>query len=171
MLSFIIIISAQESPPSAWPESYIGHATLDGQPAPSGLSITVKVTGTSETVGSATTGDGGAFSLDVIFDNPDTPEDEGAKEGDLLTWYLAGNECTSPVSGEDTANSGSSNLNFDIEAESAGECPCNGDESPCDGMVTDFELLHYISAWSEGSVGDFDLLHAINYWAGIWECS
>jgi len=168
ILSFVVLIFAQEGPQPV-PESYIGYAMLDGEVASFGLSINVK-TGTSETVGSATTEDSGAFSLDVIFDNPDTTQDEGADEGDSLTWYISGNECTSPAAGSDTANSGNHNSNFVIQAESSGECTCNGDESPCDSLVDDFELLHYIVAWSEGTVGDFNLLYAINYWAGAWTC-
>ena len=152
------------------PESYWGTAKLDGEAAPSGLSVTAKVTGTSEVVGSSVTEEEGGFSLDVVFDNSGTPEDEGADEDDSLTWYIEGNECSSPAPGEDTANSGGINLNFVIEADSGGECACNGDESPCDSVVDDFELLHYIVDWSAGYVEDFDLLYAINYWAGAWVC-
>ena len=169
MLSFVVLIFAQEGPQPV-PESYIGYTMLDGAVASSGLSVSVKVTGTSETVGSATTEDGGAFSLDVIFDNPDTTQDEGADEGNSLTWYLAGNVCTSPAAGSDTANSGYHNSNFVIQAESTGGCTCNGDESPCDGIVDNFELLHYIIAWSAEEIGNFELLYAINYWAGEWTC-
>ena len=169
ILSFVVLIFAQESPQPV-PESYIGYAMLDGEVASSGLPVTVKVTGTYETVGSTTTEDSGAFSLDVIFDNPDTAGDEGADEGDSLIWYVSGNTCTSPAAGSDTADSGEHNSNFVIQAETAGECTCNGDESPCDSTVDDFELLHYIIAWSEEEVEDFDLLYAINYWAGAWTC-
>ena len=144
MLSFVVLLSAQESPQPV-PESYIGNAMLDGEVASSGLSITVKVTGTSETVGNATTKDAGGFSLDVIFDNPDTTQDEGADEDDSLTWYLSGNVCTSPVAGSDTAKSGYHNLNFAIEAESGG-CEMDGDEPPC-GVVTLAEVVDLITIW------------------------
>jgi len=46
------------------------------------------------------------------------------------------------------------------------ECELKGDSSPCDGTVSDFELLDYIDKWVQGLVGDFDLLEAINNWAG-----
>jgi len=169
ILSFAVLLLAQESPDPV-PESYIGYATLDGEPASAGLSITVKVTNTSETVGSAVTEEGGGFSLDIIFDNLNTTTDEGAEENDPLTWYITGNQCTTPAPGEDKANSGYHNSNFIIEAESAEACSCNGDEAPCDNVVEDFELLHYIIDWAAGSVEDFDLLYAINYWADFWEC-
>lgn len=127
------------------PESYWGTAKLDGEDAPSGLSVTVKVTGTSEVVGSSVTEEGGGFSLDVVFDNSGTPEDEGADEDDSLTWYIDGNECNSPGPGEDTANSGGINLNFIIEAAS-GECELPGDYSPC-GNVTLAEVVDIITVW------------------------
>jgi len=47
-----------------------------------------------------------------------------------------------------------------------GECPTKGDVSPCDGTVSDFELLAYIDLWVNGQVGDFDVLEAIDNWAG-----
>jgi len=46
-----------------------------------------------------------------------------------------------------------------------GECPLKGDTQPCDGTVSDFELLAYINQWVQGSVSDFDLLEAIDNWA------
>ena len=65
------------------PESCVGYATLNGAPAPYGTPITVEVYGAGEVVGITTVQypDGG-YSLYVIFDDPDTPEDEGASEGD-----------------------------------------------------------------------------------------
>ena len=143
LLSFVVLIAAQESP--SIPESYYGYATLDGEAASAGLSITVRVTGTSEIVGSAVTEEGGGFSLDIIFDNPDTTADEGAEEDDPLTWYIDGNECTTPAPGEDRANSGESNSNFLIAAES-GVCELPGDEPPC-GEVTLAEVVDHITVW------------------------
>jgi len=46
------------------------------------------------------------------------------------------------------------------------ECPLVGDDEPCDGTVSDFELLAYIEDWVLGEVTDFDLLEAIENWAG-----
>lgn len=46
------------------------------------------------------------------------------------------------------------------------ECPLIGDEDPCDGTVSDFELLAYIEDWVTGEVSDFDLLEAIENWSG-----
>lgn len=46
------------------------------------------------------------------------------------------------------------------------ECPLIGDEDPCDGTVSDFELLTYIEDWVLGEVSDFDLLGAIENWSG-----
>jgi len=43
------------------------------------------------------------------------------------------------------------------------ECP-KGDTPPCDGVVTDFELLDYIDLWVGSEVTDYDLLEAIDNW-------
>jgi len=150
LLSAIIPL-AQESPDPV-PESYIGYATLDGEAASAGLSITVKVTNTSEIVGSSVTEEDGGFSLDIIFDNLNTTVDEGAEENDPLTWYIAGNECTTPAPGEDKANSGNSNLNFDIEAEFTG-CELDGDYPPC-GNVSLAEVVDFITVWDACSKGE-----------------
>ena len=45
------------------------------------------------------------------------------------------------------------------------DCPLVGDDEPCDGTVSDFELLAYIEDWVLGEVSDFDLLEAIDNWA------
>jgi len=45
------------------------------------------------------------------------------------------------------------------------DCSLKGDGFPCDDLVTDFDLLHYIQKWSTGRVEDFELLEAINHWA------
>jgi len=52
-----------------------------------------------------------------------------------------------------------------VEIRQAEECPLKGDFPPCDGIVSDFELLDYINLWVQGMVGDFDLLEAIDNWA------
>jgi len=44
------------------------------------------------------------------------------------------------------------------------ECPLKGDYPPCDGEVTDSELLSYIDRWALGLVSDFDLLDVIDSW-------
>lgn len=141
ILSFIVTISA--FPPI--PEKYWGYAYLDGELVSAGTSITVKVTGTSELVGSNLSGEGGLYSLDIIFDDPDTAADEGADNNDQLTWYISGNECTTPASGDDTAINGTINSNFNIQAESGG-CELDGDDSPC-GVVTLAEVVDFITTW------------------------
>jgi len=147
------------------PEKYWGYAMLNGELAPAGTNITVEVTNTSEIVGSVLIEENGLYELDVTFDDLNTTEDGGAEENDSLTWYIAGTECTTPAPGIDKANSGKINGNFTIEAE----CKCEGD-SDCDGTVTDFELLQYVSRWAQGTIEDFELLDAIDYWSGLLEC-
>jgi PKD repeat protein len=132
LLVCIAIVSA--TPPI--PESYWGYATLNGAPAPYGTSITVEVYDTGEEVGNTTVQypDGG-YSLDIIFDDPDIPGDEGANEGDLLTWKINDITCSSPAPGTDTATIGGSNSNFNLIATSEDNPPSitvlhpNGGES------------------------------------------
>jgi len=111
LIACIPIVSA--IPPT--PESYWGYTTLNGAPVPDGTSITVEVYGTGEEVGNTTVQypDGG-YSLDIIFNDPDTPEDEGANEGDALTWKINGINCSIPAPGTDTATPGGTNSNFNL---------------------------------------------------------
>ena len=53
----------------------------------------------------------------------------------------------------------------DLQLEILISCEVLGDEQPCDGTVSDLELLAYIVLWSQGGVSDFDLLYAIGTWA------
>lgn len=43
-------------------------------------------------------------------------------------------------------------------------CSVKGDTPPCDGKISDFELLDYIEEWAKNMVSDFDLLEAIDNW-------
>ena len=99
------------------PESYWGYATLDGVPAAIDTPITVEITETGEVVGNTTVVDAdGLYSLNVLFDDSETPEDEGATDGDNLTWKINGIICNIPALGTDTASSRGTNDNFNITA-------------------------------------------------------
>ena len=101
------------------PESYWGYAILKDEPAPIGTQMTVEVYGTGEVVGSSTIQyEAGLYVMKVMIDDPASPEDEGADNGDLLTWKLNGIECRIPALGTDTAESGGINNNFSIVAPS-----------------------------------------------------
>ena len=88
-------------------EFYWGYAKLDSEPAPVGTEIIVvvdhMVDNISEVVGSTKVMEDGAFTLDIYFDDPDTIDDEGAMEGDILVWYMENRTCNIP-SGSDTAS-------------------------------------------------------------------
>ena len=105
------------------PETYWGYALLNDQPAPIGTQITVEVYGTGEVVGSYTIEYGGVYSgiyaMDVMIDNPESIKDEGADDGEPLTWKLNGIACSTPAPGTDTAQSGGINHNFSLIASSA----------------------------------------------------
>lgn len=115
-LVFILSISAQDMPRLV-PEAYWGTALIDGISAPKDSEITAEIQETREIVGKARViDDKGLYSLDVIFDNDLTEEDEGAEEGQLLLWRINGIPCNSPAPGADLANSGTVNWNFTISA-------------------------------------------------------
>ena len=116
LLVLIISASAQDMP-SLVPEAYWGTALVDGIPAPVDSEITAEIQETGEVVGrTLVIGDKGLYSLDVIFDNDLTEEDEGAGVGQLLLWRINGIACDTPAPGADLANSGSVNANFTLSA-------------------------------------------------------
>ena len=113
LIACIPIVSA--TPPI--PESYWGYATLNGVPAPDGTFITVEVYGSGEVVGNTTVKyPNGGYSLDIIFNDTDTAEDEGADGEDALTWKINEINCSIPAPGTDTAISGGTNGNFNLTA-------------------------------------------------------
>lgn len=69
------------------------------------------------------------------------------------------NTCNKPDGWNDTGTTGCT------YSCSGAECPVKGDKPPCDGNVSDFEILDYINQWAKGNVEDFDLLVAIDTWA------
>jgi len=114
LLVFILSASAQDMPRMV-PEAYWGTALMDGIPAPTDSEITAEVQETGEVVGTAKVMDEkGLYSLDVIFDNDITEEDEGAEEGQQLLWRINGITCDTPAPGADLANSGTVNANFTV---------------------------------------------------------
>lgn len=118
LLFLILILSATaQDMPSLVPEAYWGTALIDGIPAPKDSEITAEIQDTGEIVGRAKVmNDTGLYSLDVIFDNDRTKEDEGAEEGQLLLWRINGIPCDIPAPGTDPANSGNVNANFTLSA-------------------------------------------------------
>ena len=98
------------------PETYVGKVYINNGVAPINTPIVVKSASGREfkTVVATNSGD---YSVDIILDDPDTSAVDGARENEILTWYIGGNEVTScnrisPC--RDTANSGDVNANFDI---------------------------------------------------------
>ncbi|MBE0525247.1 MAG: hypothetical protein IBX40_13095, partial [Methanosarcinales archaeon] len=113
ILFIIWITTASAIPPI--PESYWGYASINGLPASYGTTITVEVYGTGEEVGNTTVlFPNGGYSLDIIFDDSDTSDDEGANEGDKLIWKIDSINCTTPAPGSDIATSGNSNSFFNL---------------------------------------------------------
>jgi len=116
LLSLLLTAAAQDMPRLV-PEAYWGTALIDGNPAKNGSEITAEIQDTPEIVGKGRViNDEGLYSLDVIFDNELTEEDEGAEEGQKLVWRINGIPCRKPAPGSDLANSGKVNGNFTISA-------------------------------------------------------
>jgi len=113
------------------PEAYWGYAILDGELAPIGTEITVEVYGTGEVVGWYTTQYGGIYAgiyvMQVNIDDPGSEKDEGATNGEPLTWKINGIECSTPAPGTDIAESGKINNYFTIVAH---HTECEGDTTP-----------------------------------------
>jgi len=137
------------------PEAYWGFVTLDGAPAPDGISVTVGVCGTGEIVGSTTTvtwgGNPGAYTLDIVFDDTNTEADEGAYPNNPVVWKVNGFNATTPAPCTDTAVSGNSNNNFNILVKSPLFC-YNFCDFNNDGI--------YIKDWN-------DLMNAYKCFLGI----
>jgi len=100
----------------------------------------------------------------VIIGNTMCYNDQADKE-----WYDVVIEETSATT-DFTENwcdttSGDYSCEYVCGEEETEECDLKGDQSPCDGIVSDFELLSYIDQWVQGTVSDFDLLEAIDNWA------
>ena len=113
------------------PETYWGYAILDGELAPIGTEITVEEYDTGQIVGSYTTQYGGIYTglyvMMVLIDDPGSEKDEGATNGEPLTWKINGIECSTPAPGTDIAESGKFNSYFTIVAHHS---KCKGDTTP-----------------------------------------
>ena len=137
---FIILTAclqiASANPPIS--ESYWGYATLNGVPAANGTSVTVEVYDTGEIIGNTTVQyENGGYSINVEFDDPNTPEDEGANEGNKLTWKVGGIVCSTPAQGTDIATSGTSNSDFVLVSEGiVQETDQGGDQSGIVGVLS-----------------------------------
>ena len=131
------------------PESYWGNATLDDAPAPIDTPITVEVYETGEVVGNTTVADAnGNYSLEVLIDDPDTPEGEGANDGDNLTWKIDGINCSVPAPGTDTAVTGGTNDNFNITASHPAPPPLPVPEFNMVGLLALIGILTIILAFA-----------------------
>lgn len=83
-LCFVSLASAVPST-----HTVFGFAFLDGDPVPIGSIITAKdINGTELASSTVMTDDGLYGFLDIPGDNPDTPEDEGAVNGEIISFYL-----------------------------------------------------------------------------------
>jgi len=99
------------------PEFYWGYAILDGELAPIGTVITVEEYYTGQVVGSYRIEYEGIYGLSVMIDDPASKDrDEGATNGEPLTWKINGIECSTPAPGADTAKSGGINGYFSLVA-------------------------------------------------------
>jgi hypothetical protein len=113
----------------ATPMKHIGHVYIGGVIAPAG--VTVNATSASgDKFGPKTTSSSGLYSLDITFDDSDTPGvDEGATNGETITWYVNGVSART-----DTANTSVALVDpFDLNiSASCSDGLQNGDETGVD---------------------------------------
>ncbi|MFH1788214.1 MAG: hypothetical protein ABH834_02390 [Candidatus Altiarchaeota archaeon] len=126
---FAIFTSSITYIPKNVPEAYWGYVFIDSQPAPAGTQVQVLSSSTGELVGSGVVSDDtGLYTVLVVFDNDlDNVTDEGADEGERLTWFVGGLEASVPSAGEDVASSGNHNTDFNVSFNSA---PGSGGKRP-----------------------------------------
>ncbi len=87
---FLIIFSSIVSAIPLIPSDFWGTATINGYPAPDGLGVRAFINGVNYPNDGFTWG--GFYFIDVIGDDPDTPEKEGGIEGDNIVFIVDGHE-------------------------------------------------------------------------------
>ena len=127
----------------------------------------------------------GWYSLDVIFDDPETTGvDEGASEGNPLVWKLGGQITSTPAAGSDTASPGANNYPFNIEATSdtctdndndgygsPGDASCpNGAQTDCNDGDDSIYPGRHRSSISKKDICGFCLIPLIpkNHLGHLW---
>ena len=97
------------------PEYYQGTVTVDGSSPPTGTEV--KATSASgDTFTTNTLDASGTYAINILIDDPNSTADEGATNGESLTWYVNGIAASTPAS--DTASSGNVNTGFSISSSS-----------------------------------------------------
>ena len=92
------------------PEAYSGVAYINGEYAAQGTKISASSASGDKWESNAAS-NLGEWSLDITLDDPDTSVDEGAAEGEKITWYINDKKASVEGVSEDYANSGESNTN------------------------------------------------------------
>jgi len=172
ILLMFLSYSAHAQPTNS--QSFEGTVTIDGEDAAIGTVIEAYIQGDDDpdvADGTTTLDSPGMYELTVegadsyfgntiIFKIDEVTANQTSEfitAGPLVSLDLTVGEGGSP--GTTTTTTTTTTI------MTPGECPVKGDAMPCDGDVSDFELLEYITTWVNGSVGDFDLLEAISNWA------
>ena len=93
------------------PESYSGKAYIGGSLAPIGSQILARSASGDAWDTTVATG-AGDWTLDIILDDVDTSNDEGAGAGEQISWYIGETKATLVGMADDTASSG--NVNTDV---------------------------------------------------------
>ncbi|MFH0859928.1 MAG: hypothetical protein V1921_01895 [Candidatus Altiarchaeota archaeon] len=117
-VSFLILLGfvSPQFIPQFIPHAFEGYVYVDNKPAAKDTNITVKVTGTDEIVGQGPViEDNGYFFILVVFENDVNGSTvDGAKNGDLLTWYVDGTVASIPEPGKVKAHSGEFTKDFNV---------------------------------------------------------
>jgi len=110
----------------AIPETYSGIVYIDGEPASAGVEIKVVAENGAEFT-TTVVNNQGVYALDILLDDPETVNiQEGAPTGGALTWYVNTVVARQPASGQDAAESGELNDNFNVLVGSGGPSCSDG---------------------------------------------
>jgi len=118
IIGFLVLVGVATAVPLN-PEVYWGFVYIEGEFAPDGSVLSVETVDGELLVNQTLPEDPGypgSYYVEIPFDNPHTSQDEGADDGEQITWKLDGVVTLDPAAGEDTAETGMTNNNFTITA-------------------------------------------------------
>ena len=154
---FLVLFTGNAQAFPQIPEYYQGTVTVDGSPASIGTEVKA-VSASGDTFTTNTLDASGTYAFNVLIDDPDSASDEGASQGESLTWYVNGIAVSSPTG--DTANSGGVNLGFSVTGSSttttvptttvpsgnASQALSEAQSNICDTLHNLYDLLIYIAS-------------------------
>lgn len=117
IMFLLLAATATAVPPN--PELYWGYVYVEGSAAPNGSILIVESANTGELFVNQTlpyASQQGSYNIMLAFDDPTTTADEGATDGEQMTWKVNGVATATPMPGADTAEPEKTNNNYTIQA-------------------------------------------------------